>query len=66
MAETDIDLDAPVFTPNRGQLARAFIANKASMGMADADDRWIVEHVDDVAAVLIALTKHATAINDRQ
>ncbi len=34
MAETDIDLNAPEFTPIRGQLARAFLANKATWAWA--------------------------------
>jgi hypothetical protein len=36
------------------------------MGMAERRDAWIVAHVDDVLAVLLALTDHAMAIDDRQ
>jgi hypothetical protein len=63
MAETEIpDLDAAEFTPIGGELARAFIAHKADMGMAERSDEWIVAHVDDVCAVLTTLTEHAVAI----
>jgi hypothetical protein len=66
MAETEIpDLDAAEFTPIGGELARAFIAHKADMGMAERSDEWIVAHVDDVCAVLTTLTEHAVAIDDR-
>jgi hypothetical protein len=61
----DIDLNSPELAPLRGVLARAFIANKASMGMADVDDRWIIEHVNDICLVLVKLTEHAVAIDDR-
>jgi hypothetical protein len=59
------ELDAAEFTPIRGQLVRAFITHKASMGLGDTSDEWIVEHVDDVATVLIALTEHAVKTDDR-
>jgi hypothetical protein len=36
MAETDIDLSVPEFTPIRGELARAFLKHRASMGLGDA------------------------------
>lgn len=65
MATTDTVLEAAEFTPIRGQLARAFIANKASMGLGDASDEWILAHVDDICLVLSALTDHAIAIDDR-
>ena len=50
---------------SKRELAQAFIANKASMDLGDATDEWILSHVDDVAAVLMALTEHAIAIDDR-
>jgi hypothetical protein len=62
---TTVHPDAAEFTPIRGQLARAFLANKASMGLGDATDEWILAHVDDVAAVLMALTEHAINIDDK-
>ena len=54
-----------MFAPIRGQLARVFVEHKADMGFPDATDARIVEHVDDIGAVLIALTEHATKIDDR-
>jgi hypothetical protein len=66
MAETDIDLSAPEFTPIRGELARAFLRHRASMGLGDASDEWILAHVDDICLVLSALTEHAVAIDDRK
>jgi hypothetical protein len=55
----------PEFTPMRGQLARAFLKQRGSMGLGDASDEWILAHVDDVAAVLLALTKRAMEADDR-
>jgi hypothetical protein len=59
------DLDAAEFRGLKGELARAFLKHRGSMGLGDASDAWIVEHVDDVATVLIALTQHAMDIDDR-
>jgi hypothetical protein len=33
--------------------------------LAGSPDEWILGHVDDVAAVLMALTEHAIKIDDR-
>jgi hypothetical protein len=64
MAETD--LNDPEFTPVRGELARVFLKHRASMGLGDTNDGWILAHVDDICLVLIELTKHAIDIDDRR
>jgi hypothetical protein len=47
------------FAPIRGELARAFLKHRASMGLGDASDEWILAHVDDICVALSALTEHA-------
>lgn len=60
MQATDIpDPDAPEFDGIRADLARLFIEHKADMAMANWPDAWIIEHTNDVTAVLWTLTQHA-------
>jgi hypothetical protein len=49
MAETEpeVDLASPEFTPIRGELARAFLKHRVSIGLGDASDESILDHVDD-------------------
>jgi hypothetical protein len=63
--EPEVDLASPEFMALRGVLARAFLKHRASMGLGDASDEWILAHVDDMCLVLSALTDHAIAIDDR-
>src|SRR5262245_38233278 len=59
-------LDSAEFAGVRGQLARAFIAHKADLGLAVAgvSDQAILERVDDIIAVMLGAVARATATRD--
>jgi hypothetical protein len=41
------------------------VEHKADMGLGDASDQWIVEHVDDITLILHLLTIDAEKKGDR-
>jgi hypothetical protein len=63
--EPEVDLALPEFTALRDVLARPFLRHRTSMGLGDASDEWILDHVDDICLMLVELTKHAVDIDDR-
>jgi len=67
MRVTDVPpLNSPEFAGVRGQLARAFIAHKADLGLtaAGASDQAIVDRVDDIMTVMLGAVVRATATGD--
>jgi hypothetical protein len=59
-------LSSPEFAQVRGELARAFIANKAALGpvAAHASDQAILDHVDDIMAVMMGRAAKAMELGD--
>jgi hypothetical protein len=59
-------LNSPEFAQVRGELARAFIANKAALGpvAAHASDQAILDHVDDIMAVMLGRVAKAMELGD--
>ena len=60
------DPTSPEFAQVRGELARAFIANKAALGpvAAHASDQAILDHVDDIMAVMLGRVAKAMELGD--
>ena len=54
----------PEFDEVRSQLARAFIAHKADLGVAFADDAVILQRVDDIAWLLLGQLSRAFLSRD--
>ena len=47
------DLNAPEFEPIRARLARAYLDHKADIGAPHATDQDILDHVDDITALML-------------
>ena len=62
MPRTDVpDLDSPKFAPIRTRLARAFMEHKADLGVPEASDQDILDHVDHIMALMLRTTAAALA-----
>jgi hypothetical protein len=58
------DLDALEFVPIKTRLALAFLDQKADLGVHS--DQAIVDHVDDIMAIMLALTRRAVREDDQK
>ena len=47
------DLNAPEFAPIKTRLARAYLDHKADIGAPHATDQDILDHVDDITALML-------------
>jgi hypothetical protein len=67
MSRTDIpDLNSPEFAGIRTQLTRAFIEHKADLGVPQASDQDILEHVDDIMALLVGTATKALELRSAE
>jgi hypothetical protein len=55
------DLNSPEFAPLKARLARAYLDHKADVGAAHATDQDILDHVDDITAVMLGALGRAMA-----
>jgi hypothetical protein len=55
------DLNSPEFAPLKARLARAYLDHKADGGAAHATDQDILDHVDDITAVMLGALGRAMA-----
>jgi hypothetical protein len=60
------DLKSPEFAEARAALARAFIKHKAALGpvAAHASDEAILDHTDDIMAVMLGRLARAMDLGD--
>ncbi len=58
------DLNSPEFAAIKSRLARAYLDHKADIGAPHATDQDILDHVDDITALMLGAM--ARAIADRR
>jgi hypothetical protein len=47
------DLNSPQFAPIKTRLAKAYLDHKADIGAPHATDQDILDHVDDITALML-------------
>jgi hypothetical protein len=55
------DLNSPELALIKSRLARAYLGHKANIGAAHATDQDILDHVDDVTALMLGALARAMA-----
>ena len=55
------DLNAPEFSAIKARLARAYLDHKADIGAADDTDQDILDHIDDITALMLGALGRALA-----
>lgn len=54
-----LDPAAAEFAAIRADLGRLYLAHKAELGMAEFTDDYVIEHIDDITAMMIGLGQAA-------
>jgi hypothetical protein len=55
------DLNSPQFAPIKTRLAKAYLDHKADIGAPHATDQDILDHVDDITALMLGALGRAMA-----
>ena len=55
------DLNSPELALIKSRLARAYLGHKANIGAAHATDQDILDHVDDITALMLGALARAMA-----
>jgi len=56
-----LDLNSPQFAPIKTRLAKAYLEHKGDIGAPHATDQDILDHVDDITALMLGALGRAMA-----